>query len=195
MRKIIIESPYAGDYERNTAYARRALRDSLERDNPPEAALVSHLLYTQVLDDTNPVERAKGIQTGHGWLEHADAMVLYIDHGISLGMAAAASKASRLAMPIEHRTIGKTEEVMTANPFHPGDHGSDICNHIMVAEPNGTIMCSKCKIVKLVPRRHCSVCGHNIERREGNRRQAGADAFCPPRPGGRHTRLLRDRRR
>jgi len=102
LRKIIIESPYAGDTDSNTAYARAALADSLERG---EAPLVSHLLYTQVLDDLIPEERAKGIQTGHGWLKHADAMVLYIDLGVSPGMADAMVEAEKRGIPVETRKI------------------------------------------------------------------------------------------
>ena len=50
LRRVILESPYAGDIERNVAYARAAMRDSLLRG---EAPIASHLLYTQpgVLDD------------------------------------------------------------------------------------------------------------------------------------------------
>ena len=50
MKLVILESPFAGDVKRNTAYARAALRDSLLRG---EAPIASHLLYTQdgVLDD------------------------------------------------------------------------------------------------------------------------------------------------
>ncbi len=59
MRRAIIESPFAGDVERNVRYARAAMRDCLMRRETPYA---SHLLYTQegVLDDANkrgcPVE-------------------------------------------------------------------------------------------------------------------------------------------
>lgn len=63
MRRVIIESPYAGDVELNAQYARECLRDSLTRG---EAPIASHLLYTQpgVLDDAVPRERALGIEAG-----------------------------------------------------------------------------------------------------------------------------------
>ena len=44
--KVIIESPYFGDVEKNLEYARRCLSDSLGRE---EAAFASHLLYTCLL--------------------------------------------------------------------------------------------------------------------------------------------------
>lgn len=63
MRLVVLESPYAGDVERNVRYARAAVRDCLDRG---EAPIASHLLYTQpgVLDDLVPAERAMGIEAG-----------------------------------------------------------------------------------------------------------------------------------
>lgn len=50
MRRVIIESPYAGNVEANATYLRRCLRDSLLRG---EAPFASHAIYTLpgVLDD------------------------------------------------------------------------------------------------------------------------------------------------
>src|SRR4051794_36682614 len=64
VRLVILESPYAGDVERNTLYARRALKDSLMH---VEAPIASHLLYPQVLDDLIPSERQLGIDAGLAW--------------------------------------------------------------------------------------------------------------------------------
>src|SRR5215475_13435184 len=86
MRRVILESPYSGDVEANLAYARECIRDSLLRG---EAPIASHLLYTQpgILDDNVPEERMLGIRAGHAWIDHAaDAVVVYIDRGVSKGM-------------------------------------------------------------------------------------------------------------
>lgn len=66
MRKVVVESPYAGNVERNLAYARACLHDCLLRG---EAPIASHLLYTQpgVLDDDRPEERKLGIEAGLVW--------------------------------------------------------------------------------------------------------------------------------
>lgn len=50
MIKVILESPYAGEIDRNIRYARACVRDSLLRGESP---IASHLLYTQsgILDD------------------------------------------------------------------------------------------------------------------------------------------------
>lgn len=108
MRRVILESPYAGDIEKNTAYARLCLRDSLKRG---EAPLASHLLYTQpgVLHEGLPAERKQGIEAGLEWLGAAEAMVVYQDLGLSPGMINAISKAEYLRIPVEYRSInGKT---------------------------------------------------------------------------------------
>jgi hypothetical protein len=104
MRRVIIESPYAGDIKRNEQYARECMLDSLRRG---EAPFLSHLLYTQVLDDTDPEQRETGIEAGLAWQDQADAVVGYIDYGISPGMELALKRAYDKGMLTELRTIRK----------------------------------------------------------------------------------------
>lgn len=113
MRRVIIESPYKGKgiwplsmFRRwaNIRYARRCLRDSLLRGESP---LASHLLYTQVLDDSDHDERRMGISAGIDWLPHAEAHVFYTDRGWSGGMLSAQNTSVlRGTVRIEVRTIG-----------------------------------------------------------------------------------------
>jgi hypothetical protein len=104
MRRVILESPYAGDIGANLKYARDCVRDSLLRG---EAPLASHLLYTQpgILNDEDRNERAHGINAGHAWMHLADAVVVYIDHGVSDGMAAGIRLAEAHNVPIERRSL------------------------------------------------------------------------------------------
>ncbi len=104
MRLVIVESPYAGDVEKNTRYARAALRDCLLRG---EAPLASHLLYTQpgVLNDDIPAERAQGIEAGLEWGDLADATVVYTDLGTSPGMMYGIERAQHAHRAIEYRTL------------------------------------------------------------------------------------------
>lgn len=97
MRRVIIESPYAGDVERNVKYARSCVMDSLLRGESP---IASHLLYTQdgMLDDEIPEQRRMGIGAGLTWLDVADLHVFYIDFGVSEGMREAAKKSQRLGI-------------------------------------------------------------------------------------------------
>lgn len=106
MRRVILESPFAGSIQRNLTYARRALRDCLLRG---EAPFASHLLYTQedVLDDNVPEERNLGIESGLEWGLVADATVVYKDYGISTGMLLGIQRARINNRPIEYRTIGE----------------------------------------------------------------------------------------
>ncbi len=83
MKRVIIESPYAGSVNRNVRYARLCLRDSLRRG---EAPLASHLLYTQALNDDNEEQRQWGIDAGLEWLKVAEKHVFYVDYGYSKGM-------------------------------------------------------------------------------------------------------------
>jgi hypothetical protein len=112
MRRVIIESPYAGDIEANVAYARQCVRDAVLRG---EAPIASHLLFTQpgILRDEVPDERKLGITAGLAWLVHADAMVLYVDRGISSGMQAAMRQAQRSGLQVELRSLVIVEAAST----------------------------------------------------------------------------------
>jgi hypothetical protein len=112
VRKIVlIESPFRGkgrglarlfNERRNKRYAHAALKDALTRGEVP---LASHLLYTQVLDDQNPDDRKMGIDVGHEFLRVADAVVVYIDRGISDGMNIGIARARALGLPVMRRSI------------------------------------------------------------------------------------------
>ncbi|WP_109523585.1 MULTISPECIES: DUF7768 domain-containing protein [Nocardia] len=101
---VIVESPYAGDILANEAYARRALADSLARG---EAPFASHLLYTQpgVLDDTDPAERAQGIAAGFAWGERAELTAVYVDRGVTPGMAQGIRAARAVGRPVTFRFL------------------------------------------------------------------------------------------
>jgi len=106
MKLTILESPYAGAtpeiQERNILYARECLKHSLMLD---EATIASHLLHTQVLDDTIYEERTLGIQAGTAWIEVADQMVFYCDYGMSPGMNEAKAQAKAAGLKVVYRTI------------------------------------------------------------------------------------------
>lgn len=104
MKRVIIESPYAGDIETNVSYARACMWDSL---NQGEAPLASHLLYTQVgiLHDDDPTERQWGIDAGLAWGAVAEATVVYTDRGISHGMEYGIANAQAAGRPIVYRKL------------------------------------------------------------------------------------------
>ena len=104
MKLVVVESPYAGDVERNVTYARAALADCLHRS---EAPFASHLLYTQpgVLDDGIPDERALGIEAGFRWGLMADLVAVYLDLGWSAGMRAGVASARGAGIAVEERLL------------------------------------------------------------------------------------------
>jgi len=104
MKRVILESPYAGDICRNVEYARACMRDSLSRN---EAPIASHLLYTQegILKDEIPEERMRGINAGLAWKEVAELHVFYVDYGYSRGMEYAKQYATENNIPIEKRRL------------------------------------------------------------------------------------------
>lgn len=105
MKRVVIESPYDGDVERNVAYAKRCMRDALSRGESP---IASHLLLTQILDDTNEAERDLGIRAGIAWHAGADEVLIYADLGVSKGMQRAIRHASKAGIPVNYRLIGET---------------------------------------------------------------------------------------
>ena len=104
MRRVVLESPYAGDIEANVKYAKRCMRDCLSRGESP---IASHLLWTQegLLDDGDHRERAIGIAAGHSWTVAAEAVVVYVDRGVSAGMKAGVREALAHGIPVEHRSL------------------------------------------------------------------------------------------
>ncbi len=109
MKRVVIESPYAGDIERNIAYAKAAVMDCLNRG---EAPIASHLLFTLpgLLDDNNAEQRKLGIEAGTAWHAVADLVVFYEDYGISSGMQAAITslfdeETKKFKVPVAFRKI------------------------------------------------------------------------------------------
>lgn len=120
MKRVIIESPYAGkpslwpwpisivfewiDRWMNVRYLRACLRDSLMRG---EAPFASHAIYTQpgVLRDWIQAERAHGIEAGFAWGDVAGVRVFYTDRGMSRGMELGLAAARRIGQPYEMRTV------------------------------------------------------------------------------------------
>jgi hypothetical protein len=101
---VLVESPFAGDVERNLRYLRAAMRDCLLRG---EAPFASHALYTQegVLDDDKPTERQLGIDAGLLWGAKAEKTVVYADFGISRGMEYGIENAERAGRRVEYRRL------------------------------------------------------------------------------------------
>ena len=107
---IYVASPYAGDIETNTAFAKKACWYAIHQGHTPIAV---HLLYPQMLDDAEPTEREIGLRLGHRVLEVCDELWL-CGGRVSSGMAREIEEAQRLGIPI--RQIGELEIKQEALP-------------------------------------------------------------------------------
>lgn len=105
MKRVIIESPYAGEVGRNLLYVRACMHDSLLRG---EAPFASHALYTQrgVLRDENIEERTRGIQAGFAWRTEGVLTAFYVDLGWSSGMHSGKIDCEHKKLPFEERRLG-----------------------------------------------------------------------------------------
>lgn len=104
MRRVVIESPLAGDFRKNIRYARFCGLDCLKRGEAPYA---SHLLMTQFLDDSLPEERELGLKAGFVWGEVGDLVAVYEDLGISSGMQEGIERAKARGAAIEYRRLSE----------------------------------------------------------------------------------------
>lgn len=95
-RLVYIASPYAGDVERNVAFAKEACRYATAQGYTPVAV---HLLYPQFLDDRVPQEREAGLKMGRRVLAACDEFWLCGER-MSAGMRAEKAEAERLGIPI-----------------------------------------------------------------------------------------------
>lgn len=96
MKLIYVASPYAGDIEQNTEFARKACRHVM---NEGHAFFAPHLLYPQLLDDSNPQERQAGLDMGLAMLLRCDELWCYGDR-ISHGMHLEIEEAVRIGIPV-----------------------------------------------------------------------------------------------
>jgi hypothetical protein len=110
MRRVIIESPFAGDVARNLRYLRACALDCLRRG---EAPFASHGFFPLEaggpLDDADAVQRELGIRAGFAWREAAELTAVYTDLGITRGMRYGIEHAVETCRPIEYRTLGGWE--------------------------------------------------------------------------------------
>ncbi len=96
MKLIYMASPYAGDIEKNTEFAKRACRHVM---NEGHAFFAPHLLYPTILDEHQPEQRQLGLDMGIAMLSRCDELWCYGDH-ISLGMHLEIEEANRLGIPV-----------------------------------------------------------------------------------------------
>ena len=100
--RVIIESPYAGEVEKNRLFAILAMKDCFLRG---EAPFVSHLLYPMALQKYSDEDRQRGILAGMAWTPVAEKSVVYTNLGISQGMIRGIARAESLGIEVERREL------------------------------------------------------------------------------------------
>jgi hypothetical protein len=106
MKLIYVASPYAGDIERNTEFAKEACRFVMDEGH---AFFAPHLLYPQVLDEDDPAGRELGLAMGRTVLEWCDEVWVFGDT-ISSGMQAEIELAQDLELPVKHICVQEMAE-------------------------------------------------------------------------------------
>lgn len=96
--KVYVVSRYAGDTQKNVLSAIRCCKFVITKGKMPIAA---HLLYPQMLDDSNPAEREIGIMFGIALLEMCDEVWCF-GKKLSSGMVREIKEAKRLGKPIKY---------------------------------------------------------------------------------------------
>lgn len=98
-KKVYICSPYAGNVKQNVEMAKRFCRYAIRRKCQPVA---SHLLYPQMLDDENDVQREMGLSFGLSLLAECSEVWVFLppDGQPTPGMAMEIAYARRGKIPI-----------------------------------------------------------------------------------------------
>lgn len=96
-RKIYVASRYAGDVDRNVASAITYCRRVIDEGCMP---IASHLLYPQMLDDSNPDERELGLMFGLALLAVCDEVWVFGE--VSAGVVREVAEAKRLKKRIKY---------------------------------------------------------------------------------------------
>ena len=118
-RMIYICSPYAGNTEENTAFARQACGYAIRQGAVP---LAPHLLYPQILNDSVPEERETGIRLGLEILERCEELWICGDR-MSAGMKREAAYAKAKGIPVRRIHLCEIMENQTVQEMGEGIGG------------------------------------------------------------------------
>lgn len=95
MKLIYVASPYAGEMEKNTEFAKKACRYVMDQGH---AFFAPHLLYPVILEENTPEQRQLGLDMGLSMLAKCDNLWVCGDR-ISPGMQAEIDLAKQLGIP------------------------------------------------------------------------------------------------
>ena len=96
MKIIYVASPYAGDIKKNTKFAINACRFVVKQGL---AFFCPHLLYPNILNEHDPMQRQLGMEMGIAMMKNCDELWCFGEQ-ISYGMMAEIEEAQNLSLPI-----------------------------------------------------------------------------------------------
>ena len=99
-RKVYVASPYAGDTESNVKAAVSYCRQVIRAGYMPVA---SHLMYPQILDDSDPAQRELGLLFGLALLKLCDEV--WVFGPVSPGMEQEVREAGHLHIPVKYMEV------------------------------------------------------------------------------------------
>jgi len=109
--RVVIETPFRAvdnsTKKMYTAYARRAVMDSLARGESP---IAFHQWFTKFLDDASEAQRETSIMLSQEWMESAELVAVYADHGVSDGMVQGIQFAAHKGIPLVWRYLFKSSQ-------------------------------------------------------------------------------------
>lgn len=108
--RCIVESPFAGDIDRNIEYAAEAI--SFLVLGGKYAPMASHLLYTRMLDDDDKDERMLGIDAGLNYGAKAEETIVFVDRGLSTGMKYGIINAEKAGRKYSFATLSKDPDIV-----------------------------------------------------------------------------------
>ena len=117
--KVYIESPFRHeDPEVQFLYIKYAGACAKSCIDAGENPFISHLLFTQFLDDNDPDDRILGMNLGFEWAKLCDKTIIFGDMGVSEGMIKGIAIAREEKRMIEFRTLPEEHRqiLMEENP-------------------------------------------------------------------------------
>ncbi len=108
MKFIYVASPYAGDVEKNVAFAKEACEYTRQQGH---AFFAPHLFYPEFLDDNISSQREQGLKMGITALDRSDELWVF-GNKISTGMAKEIEYAQKKGIPICHISEQEMAEKM-----------------------------------------------------------------------------------
>lgn len=108
MKLIYICSPFSGDVEGNIKRAQEYCKEAIRAGYTP---IAPHLLYPQILDDTNSMERELGIQMGLNILEICDEIWVF-GQDLTAGMDREVKFAKQKNIPVIYKSIQEQSMAM-----------------------------------------------------------------------------------